>query len=404
MKNRNTYSYSLGFLLFTMLIACSGSKKHSIDLSDDITIITANDPDKNIKIEDIYDSLEMIPLETKEECLIGYIHKVERFEDRIYILDANGMTLGLFDTDGKYISHINKPGRGPDEYLSINFFRVDPISRKILLSDNFSRKIFIYDLDLNHEKTISVDFHPAEIPAYRNNLLLQGQPTPVDRMTNEILRKFESSLIDTLGHIVQGMIAAEIQNEHSLFTAMNVTAHDGGSILMQPMMSDIIYRITESFDSVIPAYYLNFQMKNWRQMDYDFYADLHKNVLETYQEVKKYEKENKTLITGGLLLNTDSNILVRYGNAQPIVCIYNKKTENAISYSVNDIKGHEGLKIITACVSSAYKDKLYSGIPVINAKQIADLEDLQFALSDSIRRMDDNANPVIFSYKIKEGL
>lgn len=90
------------------------------------------------------DPINYIPLETKQDCLIGAIYKIIPTSDFIFVF-TNDLVY-QFDTNGKYIRKIGSKGRGPTEYGNILDVSVDEGSGKIYICDNSGKKINIYSL------------------------------------------------------------------------------------------------------------------------------------------------------------------------------------------------------------------------------------------------------------------
>lgn len=62
------------------------------------------------------DSIEIIPLETTEECLISKINRIEFYQDKIFVSDKANAKIFVFTSEGKYLKSIGTQGGGPGEY------------------------------------------------------------------------------------------------------------------------------------------------------------------------------------------------------------------------------------------------------------------------------------------------
>lgn len=124
-----------------MLISCSESKEKSIVFEK----IKFDDTPVSLK-----DSIEFkfIPLETTNECLIGFAESVQIVDDRIFLLEGRQKEkLFVFDVNGKFITSIGRKGQGPGGYNMIFSFDIDPEERSIIISDRYTEKLLFYDLD-----------------------------------------------------------------------------------------------------------------------------------------------------------------------------------------------------------------------------------------------------------------
>jgi hypothetical protein len=99
---------------------------------------------ENILLPEIVDSVTVIPLETTDECLIGYISGIQYLNGHYHMYDHQNMSIFTFDEKGKFVKKFRKHGQGPGEYLSVAGFRFDADGFLHLL-DLAGRKILKYD-------------------------------------------------------------------------------------------------------------------------------------------------------------------------------------------------------------------------------------------------------------------
>ncbi|MDR0765962.1 MAG: 6-bladed beta-propeller [Odoribacteraceae bacterium] len=95
---------------------------------------------------DVEPAWDIVALETKDECLISSVSKVVYRNNIYYVLDRKINALFLFDSAGKFLSKINKRGRGPDEYSDASAFVV--VGKNIWISDGNMRSLICYDENL----------------------------------------------------------------------------------------------------------------------------------------------------------------------------------------------------------------------------------------------------------------
>ena len=111
------------------------------------TISISCEKNQVLNISEFADSIEIIPLETNNDCLIGWIHRIISTDDRYYLSSAvsyDTEKLYVFDKKGKFISQIGKEGEGSEEYLGMNDFTL--INDSIIkISENFN--LTAYDND-----------------------------------------------------------------------------------------------------------------------------------------------------------------------------------------------------------------------------------------------------------------
>lgn len=89
-----------------------------------------------IKPCEIVDNVEFIPLETREECIIGSYDKILVLNDTIYVFDKmHQKAVFVFNIEGHFLYRISAIGRGPGEYFKAYDFYVDTVSSHIGILD-----------------------------------------------------------------------------------------------------------------------------------------------------------------------------------------------------------------------------------------------------------------------------
>lgn len=152
-----------------LLFSCQSSNKKIAD--DNITweIPIEEAASTQVKMSDLLDDAFFIPLETKEDNLLGEIKKIKFDEDKIY-LNSDNTVLACYDMDGNHVFDIDRKGRGPGEYLQISDFVVDGDS--IYLLDNYLKKVHVYDKDaLDYKRSIDLPFFAVEMEKSGDNLV-----------------------------------------------------------------------------------------------------------------------------------------------------------------------------------------------------------------------------------------
>ncbi|MFV0418876.1 MAG: 6-bladed beta-propeller [Dysgonomonas sp.] len=103
---------------------------------------------ENVKSPSFFDyftDIEIIPLETTDECVMGYSPtKFILHNNRYYCLDEKQKAIFIFDENGKFIKKIKKEGQGPGEYTSLDDFTINRFTGNLELMSAFST-INIYD-------------------------------------------------------------------------------------------------------------------------------------------------------------------------------------------------------------------------------------------------------------------
>ena len=115
--------------LFT---ACGGGSSSSsssvsseMSVSEDgVTVIPMNArPGDVLNLSDFAESVELIPLETRDDCLIGWIPEIIATKNHYVLISGIGPTdfqhLYVYDKNGKFIRQISGRGQGGEEFLEV---------------------------------------------------------------------------------------------------------------------------------------------------------------------------------------------------------------------------------------------------------------------------------------------
>lgn len=123
------------FLTFIILFTYGCNSRTNNLLDNDLIPVELDNITDSLSFFDIFSKVEIIPLETTNLSLLSQMNfvKVIPFEDYIYILDSKQHLIQKFDSCGKYITTINKRGRGPGEYSLLSDFGINRHNRTIEL-------------------------------------------------------------------------------------------------------------------------------------------------------------------------------------------------------------------------------------------------------------------------------
>lgn len=80
-----------------------------------------------LNLSEFADSIEIIPLETNDECLIGWIPKIIATRNHYLLISAIGydfQKLYVFDKQGNFIRQISSRGQGGEEFYEVRNFDV----------------------------------------------------------------------------------------------------------------------------------------------------------------------------------------------------------------------------------------------------------------------------------------
>ena len=135
----NLYIALMGLVL--ALVSCSEQKPATnvgvfIDLSESVR--------DTLRVTDCMEPLDIIPLETTDESLLGTVDKLMEHNGRYYVLDKMRKGVLVFDSSGKFLHRAGRIGQGPGEYQDLVDFTVDGNTGYLYLLAQ-SSTIYVYD-------------------------------------------------------------------------------------------------------------------------------------------------------------------------------------------------------------------------------------------------------------------
>lgn len=135
---------SLGMALLAL---CGCKETSSVKESEGRIAVDITQPEKNLKMSDLFSDIKYVKLETTSESLIQYINRVLDLDGNLLVVDRDNQSLLLFDRDGRFIKKIAGQGKGPGEYLRMYDAAVDKEGRRLFVLDAYAQSVLIYDFD-----------------------------------------------------------------------------------------------------------------------------------------------------------------------------------------------------------------------------------------------------------------
>lgn len=178
-------------LVFFCLITNCSSDDHSM-----VKILPTSFDSNSFTLDNIAYDLVIIPLDFGE-ITVSQIMDVKWHQPYLYICSAEGTGVGrlsLFDLDGKMIKTMDRSGRGPGEYLSIQQFGVDDNGTIYI---NTWHKVVVYDRQLNHVRDTKWpdDLNFAEMYFHEDHIFLFSE-------TAGKVPHYDWVILDTTGNVI----------------------------------------------------------------------------------------------------------------------------------------------------------------------------------------------------------
>ena len=142
---------SIIIILIAYLAFGCKRKVSPITPKKDILNIVVDSKNKELPWDSLISEQHIVPLETKKECLIGKVNKIEFHDGKFFILDISNKSLFVFHNNGKFDFKINKIGKGPGEYTGICDFQIDKVKNKIHILSFYKMMRFSIDGEFEDE-------------------------------------------------------------------------------------------------------------------------------------------------------------------------------------------------------------------------------------------------------------
>ncbi len=318
-----------------------------------------------------------IPLQTIEESLIGDIKKVIYRDGRFYINDRTSDKIVVFDNNGKYITNIDKKGRGPNEYLKIDDFCVDN-NMNVIVYCNMTVKLlkYIYP-DYKQAETVMLDKKVLKVQTVGNSIFVSSvinitdknrKFIPLGRLTED--NKIEATLpsrdiLDDVEAVFQGKPLHFYDSE--------------GVIYFNPRLSADLFIMTS--EGVSP--YMTIKSKD----------------IVTAQN-KKEENERRLIYGFNSVFRTGNIILADIWTSKldfdlPALIIYDLETGQSDFIPYRNKTGYS-LFAETVC-----GDNFVYTEEAVSVMRKADLTPGNAALVSAATGLNENDNPVLVEFSIR---
>lgn len=391
--------YLLLFLLVLFSCKHETTKQQNILINDSIQTIFLPNPTYP-KVENLIDSVKCIQLETNMECLLANIYKILANNGRFYIIDDRGEAIFIFRNNGEFLFKISNKGRGPKEYLKITDISFDPLTQKLIASDCFSKKIFVYNPNGILEKVIKVNFDLSYVTGLDSGKFVHMHSHCKEHIKEPILKNFDLQLLDSLGKMTVGIIRNQTPHCINIATPYCTSRTKQGSILYAPNLSDTIYHITKSGE-VRAEYILQNATSKFKTIQPDLRSKI------------SYNEQNKILLQlldkdylfyNGTLFNSPNILITEFGlHEKRKRLIYYKHNKKSILYDLENPKGEKILARISKYIIAQQHDTFYSTYAPAMLKLITEMENIpEKELKKYVTDLDENNNSIIFSFKFKE--
>ena len=140
-----------------------GSCQSKSEESEKGRVIHVDIEPQEVAVDDLFDRIEVVPLETNDSSLIYYIYNSCVSDSDIYVQDFRAMVVYRFGADGKFKNRIGRKGQGPGEFSLAYGFDRSQYNGHIYIVSAFG-KVHEYTPDGDFIE----DYNLPTRPAYHN--------------------------------------------------------------------------------------------------------------------------------------------------------------------------------------------------------------------------------------------
>lgn len=364
---------------YFILIIISCNKTNKPPINNDIKIDVEN-IDEFIGLDDIFSDIDIIPLQTTKESIIGSYKEFKVFNGLYYIRDAQQNCVFVFDRNGELIFSSKKlQGKGPNEYYNCGHYTIERNTGNILILDMPLRIIMEYNLNGDFVSKVTFPNEFVGIIAFEKlceNIyaFYFNENTPATNESIMIFDTKQNKIVKKVGTYPEKYL--HVITNNTPFYSLNDT---------------IIFNY--SFPSLFTYYIdpLNYELKEKRRYDFGNF-NFNPNILQ-----KNIDKKNhKALINDyynryAIVFNKLENnkfVLVSFFLKHSYIAFYNKSSNDIyIKYNLN---GSNKQLLPPDAIDDDYAYLLSSS------------ENLKHVVSDSL--LNDNDRKILEKIKITDNM
>jgi hypothetical protein len=308
---RKTVIY-ISLILFSLGI--TAQKK--IDLADNLS------NEKVKAISSIAKSIQYIPLETTNECLLSNELQVY-CGNYIFIGDQKTQSFFRFDLDGNLLNQIGKRGGGPGEYSGAMFFHVDEVEKSVYVVSVPNLSLYKYTYDGQFLKKIPIEESSWTIAIQNDNIYYYNN------YYNRIKKnknRFELYKVDKNGKVIHKTpTSVKSEKDDMLLFDLPFFYYYKSAVYYKNAVHDFVYKINDK-GNMEPQYEILCKDKN-------------KHDENDFKDMMKYGE--KVGIRN--IFENDALLLITYAYKNEFHYLLVDKQTGALS-NVTDTKSKQGFE------------------------------------------------------------
>ena len=331
-------------------ISCKQNKKSqesSLDSFYTIPFAEILQTKRKVNLSEFATDVVITQFENIPEAFLGKVEEVQLTKDFIFV-NSGSSPIIQFARDGKYIRHIGKTGRGPEEYDLCRTFSIDELNKNIYVQTNMTGKIMVYNFNGDFIRSIQYPAVERLKNVWERDSLFVSFAEPMEG--NEpyvfIEHNEKGDTIQAIPNYIKWDNPDHYYNMYLFF--LSSFYHFDNKLHMKGWYNDTVYTYNEN-NKFTPKYFVD--LKNHKIPDDLIYErkwtrDLPNNLCW----VRLHESSNYVFIPYGYHFDLANMKLLKEEEG---CVLYNKKTKQGLATKetklggfINDISGGPDFKPI----------------------------------------------------------
>ena len=279
-----------------------------------VNIDPTNMPIGKLMLGNLVESVEYIPLETKDNCLIGQIVRYDVSKNYILVYCNKSNNVFLFRRDGRFIRQISGMGQGPEEYLRVNDVFIDENKNELILCT--LGKLLFFNISGKFLRKFAFQLNQTPLWIYYNNQLLSGTPSGIFPGTFSVFNIWSLEM-QKIGSFVQSVRVEHEHEQGAIMTAappLSKYMYQDKPHVRETALNDTVYVGINS--SLLPKYIINTGRYG---ITAEEKATFNLSFLEKTVNVVS-------------VAETETHILFRYKYKKALYCAYYNKDSGKLEY------------------------------------------------------------------------
>ena len=392
--------FYLSLLIVTSFSCDKDIKKRNLT-ADTVISIDRDKINKEVmnKASTYIETIQYIPLETNSDNIIGNITKIILSSKYIHIYDSQTNNVYQFDYKGKFVRKIGSKGSGPNEYVRISTFSVDPNTEDIAIYCEIRQSIIEFTSEGLPISERKLGFICSDFIHYEDGYMFYGGRMPNQNIFKDTFpEQYRLVFIGANNEIIEKYLPTKY-NEELLKTAITYE----GNCLYYTHNKKL--RLLERSNGLV--YDINYNMKSIYVVDFykytipvSFFYD--SNIGE--KDIKRIEKSDCCYLSS--FVETDNYIYLSYvvnaHNKMIGQCMYLKGSAESVNIGpvwVNDIDN-----IAMPTIMASFNNTLIGYHEAYELKTMIDsnTNELTPKIIELGKIVKESDNPIISIIKLKD--